>query len=182
MCGAARGSLAQLFSHSSQPVRISPQENTLLSKAANKIPGGVPNRWIKIAEFINHLASPCHDRNENEIIDKMKERRREVALKQMKPSTNAAPAPASATAPTSAPGPTRAPATASSASSKPAPVASAATKPSNPPSPSHAKQPTASPVAVPAAAASAPGPPPAGGGTGGSGTEVDEWSPEQQKV
>eukprot|EP00965_Chrysotila_dentata_P155062 5123656-Pleurochrysis_carterae.AAC.1 len=31
------------------------QELTLLTKGANKFPGGVPDRWIKIAEFINHL-------------------------------------------------------------------------------------------------------------------------------
>ena len=42
-------------------------ELALLTKAANKFPGGVPNRWLKMAEFINHLASPSNDRTEEEV-------------------------------------------------------------------------------------------------------------------
>lgn len=37
-------------------------ELSLLIKAANKFPGGVPNRWLKMAEFINHMANPCNQR------------------------------------------------------------------------------------------------------------------------
>jgi len=53
----------------------------LLTKAANKFPGGVPSRWLKMAEFINHLASPCNSRTEEEVIVKVKSLRAEVALK-----------------------------------------------------------------------------------------------------
>ena len=51
------------------------QELTLLSKGSTKIPGGVPDRFGRIAEFINHLTAAsgeCHSRTADEVIAKMK--------------------------------------------------------------------------------------------------------------
>ena len=56
-------------------------ELSLLVKAANKFPGGVPDRWERMAEFINHFSSPCHERTADDITVKVKERRRELEVK-----------------------------------------------------------------------------------------------------
>ena len=56
-------------------------ELSLLVKAANKFPGGVPDRWQRMAEFINHFASPSHGRSADEVTTKVKERRKELEVK-----------------------------------------------------------------------------------------------------
>lgn len=56
-------------------------ELSLLVKAANKFPGGVPDRWERMAEFINHFASPSHGRTADDVTAKVKERRRELEVK-----------------------------------------------------------------------------------------------------
>lgn len=52
------------------------QEGDLLSKAMVKVPGGVPDRWQKVAEMINKLAAPCHQRTADEVTHRVKELRK----------------------------------------------------------------------------------------------------------
>lgn len=52
------------------------QEGDLLSKAMVKVPGGVPDRWQKVAEMINKLAAPCHERTADEVTYRVKELRK----------------------------------------------------------------------------------------------------------
>ena len=58
------------------------QELSLLGTATKKWPGGTPERWTKVAELINHLASPSHARSADDVTRKVKEIRR--ALEQQK--------------------------------------------------------------------------------------------------
>ena len=51
------------------------QEGDLLSKAMVKVPGGVPDRWQKVAEMIN-MAAPCHQRTADEVTHRVKELRK----------------------------------------------------------------------------------------------------------
>lgn len=53
----------------------------LLAKGSNKILGGVSDRWGKIAEFINHFASPSHARTAEEVVSKTRELRKELEKK-----------------------------------------------------------------------------------------------------
>lgn len=53
-------------------------ELSLLTKAANKFPGGVPDRWQRMAEFINHFAQPSHARTADEITAKVKANRQQL--------------------------------------------------------------------------------------------------------
>ena len=53
-------------------------ELTLLSKAANKFPGGVPDRWQHMAEFINRFAQPSHGRSADEVTAKVKANRQQL--------------------------------------------------------------------------------------------------------
>ena len=53
----------------------SEQELKLLYKGTNQIPGGVPDRWGRIAEFINHQltnSGGCNERTADEVIKKTK--------------------------------------------------------------------------------------------------------------
>ena len=147
-------------------------ELTLLVKAANKFPGGVPDRWERMAEFINHFASPSHNRTPDDVTLKVKERRRELEARRSATS-NPAPQPSSSAATPQAPKPP---------APKP-PAASCATAPA-------ASKAAAAPVsasstkAASGAAPSSSAPPktPAPPSTGSGGVAVAEWSPEQQRA
>eukprot|EP00967_Tisochrysis_lutea_P132727 scaffold232114_cov27-Tisochrysis_lutea.AAC.2 len=56
-------------------------ELALLAKGSNKFPGGVADRWGKIAEFINHFASPSHARTADEVVTKTRDLRKELEKK-----------------------------------------------------------------------------------------------------
>ena len=71
-------------SSSGSKVPWTDDELNLLVKAANKFPGGVPDRWGHMAEFINHLASPSNSRTADDVIAKVKERRQELDRKKAK--------------------------------------------------------------------------------------------------
>ena len=45
----------------------STHERELLAKAIKKIPGGVPERWLAISEFVNRQAKPSHGRTAEEV-------------------------------------------------------------------------------------------------------------------
>ena len=48
-----------------------------MSKAMIKFPGGVAERWERVAEFVNHLADPCHERTSEEVAKRVKDLRKE---------------------------------------------------------------------------------------------------------
>ena len=55
-----------------------PQENELLTKGMIKFPSGVPERWEKVAEFINHLATFSHARTADDTTRRVKDMRKEL--------------------------------------------------------------------------------------------------------
>ena len=134
-------------------------ELTLLVKAANKFPGGVPDRWERMAELINHFANPCHNRSADEVTAKVKERRRELEAKRSavaaEKNDRFSQAKLAATTPVPPPTP----------------------PPKAPPKPPATLPPTA---AAPPAPAERPSAPPA---EGAAAVAVKaEWSSEQQKA
>ena len=142
------------------------EELSLLAKAANKFPGGLPDRWTLMAEFINRFARPAHGRTADDVTNKVKEQRR--AFEARKSAAAAAPmapppppsAPPSKPATTPAPKASPAPAQAKAGSGvAPAGASSAAATPA-------AAAPAAMPAEVPASAAPVEA----------------EWSLEQQRA
>ena len=142
------------------------EELSLLAKAANKFPGGLPDRWTLMAEFINRFARPAHGRTADDVTNKVKEQRR--AFEARKSAAAAAPmapppppsAPPSKPATTPAPKASPAPAPAKAGSGvAPAGASSAAATPAAP-------APAAVPAEVPASAAPVEA----------------EWSLEQQRA
>ena len=142
------------------------EELSLLAKAANKFPGGLPDRWTLMAEFINRFARPAHGRTADDVTNKVKEQRR--AFEARKSAAAAAPmapppppsAPPSKPATTPAPKASPAPAPAKAGSGvAPAGASSAAATPA-------AAAPAAMPAEVPASAAPVEA----------------EWSLEQQRA
>ena len=142
------------------------EELSLLAKAANKFPGGLPDRWTLMAEFINRFARPAHGRTADDVTNKVKEQRR--AFEARKSAAAAAPmapppppsAPPSKPATTPAPKASPAPAQAKAGSGvAPAGASSAAATPA-------AAAPAARPAEVPASAAPVEA----------------EWSLEQQRA
>ena len=142
------------------------EELSLLAKAANKFPGGLPDRWTLMAEFINRFARPAHGRTADDVTNKVKEQRR--AFEARKSAAAAAPmapppppsAPPSKPATTPAPKASPAPAQAKAGSGvAPAGASSAAATPAAP-------APAAVPAEVPASAAPVEA----------------EWSLEQQRA
>jgi DnaJ family protein C protein 2 len=142
------------------------EELSLLAKAANKFPGGLPDRWTLMAEFINRFARPAHGRPADDVTNKVKEQRR--AFEARKSAAAAAPmapppppsAPPSKPATTPAPQASPAPAQAKAGSGvAPAGASSAAATPA-------AAAPAAMPAEVPASAAPVEA----------------EWSLEQQRA
>ena len=147
------------------------QELTLLSKGSTKIPGGVPDRFGRIAEFINHLTAAsgeCHSRTADEVIAKMKELRK--AIEKRRSDASAAPAPAPAPAAAAKPkAAATAPAPAKAAPAKAAPAkAPAAAAPKAAPAPAAAATPAPAAAATPAAGAAA--------------AAAGEWSAAQQSA
>jgi DnaJ family protein C protein 2 len=70
--GAGAGSVTSgVGNHTQTP--WTDEELTLLAKAANKFPGGLPDRWTLMAEFINRFAHPAHGRTADEVTNKVKE-------------------------------------------------------------------------------------------------------------
>ena len=142
------------------------EELSLLAKAANKFPGGLPDRWTLMAEFINRFARPAHGRTADDVTNKVKEQRR--AFEARKSAAAAAPmapppppsAPPSKPATTPAPKASPEPAPAKAGSGvAPAGASSAAATPA-------AAAPAAMPAEVPASAAPVEA----------------EWSLEQQRA
>ena len=142
------------------------EELSLLAKAANKFPGGLPDRWTLMAEFINRFARPAHGRTADDVTNKVKEQRR--AFEARKSAAAAAPmapppppsAPPSKPATTPAPKASPEPAPAKAGSGvAPAGASSAAATPAAP-------APAAVPAEVPASAAPVEA----------------EWSLEQQRA
>ena len=143
-------------------------ELTLLVKAANKFPGGVPDRWERMAEFINHFASPSHNRTPDDVTLKVKERRRELEARRSATS-NPASQPSSAASTAQAAKSSAASSTTASATSKAAApqVAPSATKVTSGAAPLSSAPPTTS---TPPSTASA------------AGKVAVEWSAEQQQA
>lgn len=143
-------------------------ELTLLVKAANKFPGGVPDRWERMAEFINHFASPSHKRTPDDVTLKVKERRRELEARRSATS-NPASQPSSAASTAQAAKSSAASSTTASATSKAAApqVAPSATKVTSGAAPLSSAPPTTS---TPPSTASA------------AGKVAVEWSAEQQRA
>ena len=54
------------------------QEAELMTKAMVKFPGGIADRWEKVAEFVNHLANPCNNRTADEAARRVKDVRKEL--------------------------------------------------------------------------------------------------------
>ena len=127
-------------------------ELTLLVKAANKFPGGVADRWERMAEFINHFASPSNGRTADEVTIKVKERRRELDVK--KAAANAERDRQEGRTPTKSPAPP--------------PAAPPATK--------------AEPSKPAAAAAKPPPPAAAAASAGVAAAPANDWSDEQQRA
>ena len=142
------------------------EELSLLAKAANKFPGGLPDRWTLMAEFINRFARPAHGRTADDVTNKVKEQRR--AFEARKSAAAAAPMapPPPPSAPPSKPATTPAP----KASPEPAPA-----KAGSGVAPAGASSAAATPAA--AAPAAVPAEVPA------SAAPVEaEWSLEQQRA
>mmetsp|Transcript_600 Transcript_600/g.1238 ORF Transcript_600/g.1238 Transcript_600/m.1238 type:complete len:243 (+) Transcript_600:1205-1933(+) len=154
-------------------------EYSWLVKAANKFPGGVPDRWDRMAEMINHFANPSNARTADEVTAKVKEQRRALEVKKAAAAAELTSRGAGVAAPTPPPPAASAASKASSAPSKPAsppvapkPKASAAPAPAPAPAP-------AAPAAVAAAAATSSAGEVA---TVTAASVPSEWSAEQQKA
>jgi DnaJ family protein C protein 2 len=76
----ARAQEVAAMASASQPQRPpwTSQEAELMSKAMIKFPGGIADRWAKVAEFVNHLADPCHNRTADEAARRVKDLRKEL--------------------------------------------------------------------------------------------------------
>ena len=160
-------------------------ELSLLVKASNKFPGGVPDRWQRVAEFVNHFASPSHDRSADEITSKVKERRRENDVRLAREAAardrqegRAPPVPLAQ--PPAKPPP-----------AKPPPAKPAASMPANARQAGDTSTPTPAPVPPPIAAATTPRPrattsidetPRSSATPVTAVTAALEWSDEQQRM
>ena len=149
--------------------------------------GGVPDRWVRMAEFINHFATPCHARSADDVTAKVKERRRELEVKKAaaaaqstKPAAAAAPPPPPAPSAAAAPTPKKTAAAATapgSAGGAARPAAAAGETDGGKPAPSAAVA-----MAATAATAASGSGGDGGGGDGGGAGAAAVWSPEQQKA
>jgi DnaJ homolog subfamily C member 2 len=159
--GAGGGSVTSgVGNHTQTP--WTDEELSLLAKAANKFPGGLPDRWTLMAEFINRFAHPAHGRTADEVTNKVKEQRRAFEARK----------PAAAAASMAPPPPPSAPP--SKPATSPAPKAS--------PAPAPAKAGSgAAPVAASSAAATPAAAAPAAAPASAAPVEA-EWSLEEQRA
>ena len=180
---AEQAAAASASSHGSSRPEWTAQETELLAKAQVKFPGGVPERWERVAEFINNLASPCHARSADEAVKRVRDVRKElerakaVAVKAAveviaERERTAAERKAALAGPKAKPPPP-------AASSAPTATASAATRteeaaPPAPPLPSL-------PPGLGAVANAEMAPPPSAAPAAASARPADPWSLEQQR-